>query len=386
MKLTRTDQSTLSEWLWTVDHVVLMGVALLIGTGFVLVLAASPAVALKIDLASYHFVYRQLMYLVPSLFLLLAISALPAGAIRSLGYMLFGVSLFLVVATLFVGPEIKGARRWLPIGGFTLQPSEFLKPGFIIVAAALFSWRPQENKFLPTLLSFGLLIGVAALLVLQRDFGQTFLITAIWGTLFFLSGVPLVWVFGASLGGMIAGWVSYKNVDHVASRIDRFLHPESGDTYQIDTAMEAFRTGGFTGQGPGEGSVKRILPDAHSDFIFAVAAEEFGIFLCLVVVLIFAVIVMRSLLRAYETTDPFVQMAATGLATMFGLQAFINMAVNMSLLPAKGMTLPFVSYGGSSLLALSISMGMLLALTRRRASAQSKRRRSLQTSARGVLT
>lgn len=374
MKTSRTDRSRLGNWAWTVDHVVLFGVSALIVAGFVLSLAASPSVAARLSYDQYHFFERQLLFIVPSVLTMIGLSMMSASQVRTAGFALFGVAFVLVIATLFFGIEVKGAKRWLHFGSFSLQPSEFLKPAFVIVSATLFAWRPKGRPALPVLLNVGLFVGSAALLVMQPDFGQTFLITAVWGTMFFMSGVPLGWVGLLSAAGLTAAFTAYQFVPHVASRIDRFLDPSSGDNYQIDRALEAFRDGGIIGLGPGEGSVKRILPDAHTDFIFAVAAEELGLLGCLFIVFVFALIVMRGLTRAYAAEDSFVQMAATGLIVMFGLQAFINMAVNVNLLPAKGMTLPFVSYGGSSMIAIAITMGMILALTRKRARLQKQRR------------
>lgn len=374
MKTSRTDRSRLGNWAWTVDHVVLFGVSALIVAGFVLSLAASPSVAARLSYDQYHFFERQLLFIVPSVLAIIGLSMMTASQVRTAGIVLFGVAFVLVIATLFFGIEVKGAKRWLHFGSFSLQPSEFLKPAFVIVSATLFAWRPKGRPVLPVLLNVGLFVASAALLVMQPDFGQTFLITAVWGTMFFMSGVPLGWVGLLSAAGLTAAFTAYQFVPHVASRIDRFLDPSSGDNYQIDRALEAFRDGGIIGLGPGEGSVKRVLPDAHTDFIFAVAAEELGLLGCLFIVFVFALIVMRGLTRAYAAEDSFVQMAATGLIVMFGLQAFINMAVNVNLLPAKGMTLPFVSYGGSSMIAIAITMGMILALTRKRARLQKQQR------------
>jgi cell division protein FtsW len=368
MKLARTDKSTFGEWLWTVDHWILSGVVFLIASGLFLGLAASPPVADRLNLDSFYFMRRQVIFLLPALILLIGVSMLSASTIKRLGFLVCGGALVAVVLTLIFGAEIKGATRWLYIGPFSLQPSEFLKPGFVIVTATILSSAGPSNRTSSYLLSALVFVLCAGLLVLQPDFGQTFLIVAVWGGLLFLSGIPRRWIFVGMGLGSLGSYLAYQWVPHVRSRIDRFLNPETGDTFQIDRALDAFQQGGFVGQGLGEGQVKRILPDAHTDFIFAVAAEELGVIACMILLLVFGLIVLRGLMRALEASDSFVQLAVTGLITVFGLQAFINMAVNMNVMPSKGMTLPFVSYGGSSLLALSLTMGMVLALTRRGAS------------------
>lgn len=365
MKLVRTDRSAISEWLWTVDHVVLVSVGLLILSGLFLGLAASPPVADRLHLDAFYFMQRQVIFLVPALVILLGVSMVSPKTIKRLGFALFGLSISLIILTLVIGVEIKGATRWLYVGPFSLQPSEFLKPGFVIVLATLLASAKNARRGGELLIATAVFLLSAGLLVLQPDFGQTFLIVAVFGVMLFLSGIPRSWILsgvGLSLVGSLA---AYQWVPHVRSRIDRFLDPASGDTFQIDRALDAFHNGGFLGLGLGEGVVKRILPDAHTDFVFAVAAEELGVIACMILLGLFGLIVLRGLSRAFDATDSFVQLAVTGLVSVFGLQAFVNMAVNMNMLPAKGMTLPFVSYGGSSLLALSVTMGMVLALTRR---------------------
>jgi cell division protein FtsW len=278
--------------------------------------------------------------------------------------MIFFVSLVMVAATPYFGPEIKGARRWLVLLGVNIQPSEFLKPAFVIIVSWLFGESAKRPDMPANTFSLLLLLTVIALLVVQPDFGQTMLIAVVWSALFFMAGMRLVWVAGiAGLAGI--GLLSaYYTVPHVARRIQRFLDPASGDTFNIDIATESFMRGGWFGKGPGEGTVKRILPESHTDFVFAVAAEEFGVVLCLALVALFAFIVIRMLIRAMRNDDPFARFAAAGLTILFATQSAINMAVNLHLMPAKGMTLPFISYGGSSMLSVAYAMGMLLALTR----------------------
>ncbi|OYW59857.1 MAG: putative lipid II flippase FtsW [Rhizobiales bacterium 17-65-6] len=365
--MSRADRTVLSEWWWTVDRLLLGSLFVLMMIGIVLCLAASPPIAARLGIADpFHFVQRQVLFLVPAAIVLVGTSFLSPRTIRRVCILVFLAFLALLFATLVIGPEVKGARRWLMIAGITIQPSEFIKPAFVVLAAWLFSESSKRPEMPAQTLAIGLLGIVALPLVLQPDFGQTMLVCLVWGALFFLAGLRWIWVVGL-MGSAVGGaMVAYNFVPHVRKRIDRFLDPATGDTYQIDTALESFRHGGWLGQGPGEGTVKRILPDGHTDFIFAVAAEEFGIILCLILLSLFAFIIIRSLMRAVDEQDPFSRFAATGLALLFGLQASINMMVNVHLMPAKGMTLPFISYGGSSLISLAFGMGMLLAFSRRR--------------------
>lgn len=361
----RTDNSLLSTWWWTVDRWMLVSLALLIGLGIIMTLGASPAIAEHLGLGPFHFVKRQMLFLAVSLCAMFGISLLEPIWIRRLGVLLFLGCLALLVITLVVAPEAKGARRWIRIGSFTLQASEFLKPAFIIFCAWMFSETQKTPGFRGWSFATLAFVAVIGLLVAQPDFGQSVLISVVWGAQFFMAGLPMIWVAGIAGLGMAGIASAYMFLPHVTSRIDRFLFPESGDTYQIDTAINAFRSGGLFGRGPGEGAVKKILPDAHTDFIFAVTGEEFGLILCLLIVGLFGLIVIRGLTNLIKERDMFIFLAVSGLYMQFGLQAFINLGVNLAILPSKGMTLPFISYGGSSLLATSIGMGMILALTRR---------------------
>ena len=368
--ISRVERTPFGEWWWTVDRLLLAALGGLMLAGIVLSLAASPPVAARIGLDPFHFVNRHVLYLLPAIVVLVATSFLPPRQIRRLALAVFVVSIALVAATLIVGAEVKGARRWIVLLGVNIQPSEFAKPAFVILIAWLFGESARRPEMPANAVALGLLLLVLALLVLQPDFGQTMLIALVWCALFFMAGMRLLWV--GILGGVAALGIAgaYTMVPHVARRIKRFLDPSSGDTFQIDSAIGSFMRGGWFGQGPGEGTVKRILPDSHADFVFAVAAEEFGIVLCLFLVSLFAFIVIRALIHAMRTEDPFTRFAAAGLAILFGLQSAINMAVNLHLIPAKGMTLPFISYGGSSLISLAYGMGMLLALTRERPRAE----------------
>jgi cell division protein FtsW len=367
--VSRASRTPFASWWWTVDRLLLAAVITVMLGGIVLSLAASPPVAVRLGLDPFYFVNRHIMYLVPAIVVMLGVSFMPPRQIRRLALLTFVVSLALVFATLFFGAEVKGARRWLLIAGVNVQPSEFLKPAFVILIAWLFAESARKPDVPANTMALALLIATVTALVLQPDFGQTMLIALVWGALFFMAGMRLIWVAGLTGAGTVGLATAYYTVPHVARRIKRFLDPASGDTFQVDTAVESFMSGGWFGRGPGEGTVKRILPDSHADFVFAVAAEEFGIVICLVLVALFAFIVLRALSNAVRNDDHFARFSTAGLAILFGAQSAINMAVNLALIPAKGMTLPFISYGGSSMISLAYGMGMLLALTRERPSA-----------------
>jgi cell division protein FtsW len=366
----RAQRTPFGDWWWTVDRLMLGAVAALMLAGIVLCLSASPPVAARLNLDPFHFVNRQIMFLIPAVAVLLATSLLSPRYVRRVALIVFAVSVVLVAATPFFGAEIKGARRWLVIFGVNVQPSEFLKPAFVVLIAWLFGESSRRPEMPANTAALALLLMVISLLVLQPDFGQTMLIVLVWGALFFMAGMRLIWVAG--LGGIAAAGLTgaYFTVPHVSRRIQRFLDPSSGDTFNIDYAMESFVRGGWLGRGPGEGTLKRILPEGHTDFVYAVAAEEFGIVLCLALLALFAFIVLRALRHAMSHDDLFTRFAVAGLAILFGLQSAINMAVNMHLMPAKGMTLPFISYGGSSMISLAYGIGMLVALTRERPRAE----------------
>ena len=366
----RAQPTPLSEWWRTIDRLTLAALGALMLGGIVLCLAASPPVAARLGLDPFHFVNRQVLFLIPAAAVLIATSFLSPREIRKLALIVFFVSLVLVAATPYFGAEIKGARRWLVILGMNIQPSEFLKPAFVILIAWLFGESGKRPDMPANAVALVLLVVVVALLVLQPDFGQTMLVTLVWSALFYMAGMRLIWMLGLGVTATAGLITAFYTVPHVAQRINRFLDPASGDTFNIDIATESFVRGGWFGRGPGEGTIKRILPEGHTDFVFAVAAEEFGVVLCLILVALFAFIVIRALGKAMRNEDPFIRFAAAGLAILFGLQSAINMAVNLHLMPAKGMTLPFISYGGSSLISLAYGMGMLIALTRERPQAR----------------
>lgn len=364
--ISRAQRTPLSQWWWTVDRILLAALIALMLGGVILSLAASPPVANRIGLDAFHFFNRHALFLLPAIAVLVLTSLASPRHIRRSALIMFGVSVVLIVATLLFGAEVKGARRWIVLFGVNIQPSEFAKPAFVILLAWLLSESARRPEMPATSLSLALLMSLVALLVMEPDFGQTMLVLIVWGALFYLAGTRLVWVFGLAGVGAAGLAGAYVLLPHVAGRIKRFIDPASGDTFQVDTALESFVHGGWLGRGPGEGTVKRILPDSHTDFVFAVAAEEFGVVLCLMLLALFAFIVMRALIHAYRIEDLFTRLAAAGLAILFGVQAAINMAVNLHLVPAKGMTLPFISYGGSSMLSMAYGMGLLLALTRHR--------------------
>ncbi|WP_029014035.1 putative lipid II flippase FtsW [Niveispirillum irakense] len=371
ISFSRTDQSILGRWWWTVDRWTLATVILIAVIGVVLIQAASPAVANRIGLTTFHFIERHLMMLIPALGLMFAVSLMTPRGVRRLAIGLFLGSVAGVVLTLFIGEEIKGATRWIHVPGLSsVQPSEFLKPAFAVVAAWMFSLHRSGNgqggQFPGIQICIGLYAMIVLLLMSQPDLGQTFVITAVFFGQFFLAGLPIVLVASLvvlGVGGLVSAYFLFP---HVQSRIDRFLDPAAGDNYQVARSLEAFANGGVWGTGPGQGKVKMSIPDAHADFIFSVAGEELGLISCAIIICLFGFIVLRSFARASNDQSLFVMLAASGLAMQFGLQALINMGSALHLMPTKGMTLPFISYGGSSLLALGIGMGMVLALTRKR--------------------
>ncbi|MBM3576223.1 MAG: cell division protein FtsW [Alphaproteobacteria bacterium] len=365
--ISRAERTPFSDWAWTVDRWLLASLALLIVAGLVFAMAGSPPVAERLHLPTFHFVNRQVMYLLPALVVMIATSFLSPRHVRRLALVIFVISLALVIATIFYGQEVKGAKRWI----FGIQPSEFLKPAFVVLVAWAFSEGARRKDVPGNLIALLLMPVTIAPLILQPDFGQTMLISIVWAALFFMAGLHWIWVVGLGGLGGVSALLAYKFVPHVHARIESFLEPPPPvagvpANFQSETALESFIAGSWFGKGPGEGVIKRILPDSHTDFIFAVIGEEFGVLVCIALAAVFAFVVVRGLFSAAQNNDPFCRFATAGLVMLFGLQSCINMAVNVHLMPAKGMTLPFVSYGGSSLISLSLGMGFLLAVTRKR--------------------
>lgn len=368
--LSRADTSVVGRWWWSVDRVMLTALLLLVGVGYVLALAATPATNLALSDPRTIVMIRQIVYLFSAALLMIGTSMLDLHQVKLAALAVGVVFLVLTGFTLVHGVVIDGGRRWIALPGFTIQPSEFLKPSLIIVTAWLLAERRRTPGFPGMFAAIGINALVLLLLLRQPDVGSTALVLATFFAQLFLDGLS-VYLVGIGLAAFgVAGFAAFELIAHVHKRVMLFLHPTKDKAYQAITALSAFANGGLWGRGPGEGQVKHYLPDARADFVFAVAGEEFGLIVCLGIVALFAVIVLRGLARILRETDPFVALAAAGLLTSFGLQAFINMASSLSLIPTKGMTLPFISYGGSAVLAVGLHMGFLLALTRRRTHAE----------------
>ena len=366
--LTRGDRSTIGRWFWTIDKTLLIIIFALVAAGIVAVAAASPAAARRLSgtalrFDDLYFLYRQLGWVALGLPLMLATSMLDMRLLKRLAVIGTLGCLVALILVPFIGGGANGAARWIQLPGFQFQPSEFFKPCFIVTTAWLLSLK-VEDRSLPTMqISLGLLGMALICLIAQPDVGQSALISAVWLTQAMLAGLSLT-IVGALAGLGIVGLVAaYFTLDHFAARIDKWILG-TGDTFQIDKALDCFRAGGWLGTGPGEGRMKFRLPEAQTDYIFSVIGEEFGLVACFLLAGLFMGLVVRALLVAMDEDDPFVFLATAGLATQFGLQASINMMVNLSLLPSKGMTLPFISHGGSSFIAISLGAGLLLALTR----------------------
>ncbi len=368
----RLSRSRLANWWWTVDKLTLALLLVITFIGAFLVFSASPSVARTNNFSDYHFIKKQIVFIFGAIAILFSVSTMRLKNIRRLaiiGYMVFFV---LMGLTLCIGYETKGASRWIRILGFTLQPSEFIKPTFVVVSAWLLEGSKKFDNFPGTLLSFGLYALTVLMLLLQPDIGMAVVVSAVWAFQLFLAGLPLMIVFVLGILAVLAGVGAYFTFGHFHDRVQQFLFSGGELSYQVKKSMEAFENGNLLGRGPGEGVVKLHLPDAHTDFIFAVAGEEFGVWLCLIIVALFAAIVVRALYLSLKDNNLFIIYATSGLAASFGLQSIINMASTLHLMPTKGMTLPFMSYGGSSLFASALGMGMLLALTRRNQTAEDK--------------
>ncbi|WP_342669884.1 putative peptidoglycan glycosyltransferase FtsW [Devosia elaeis] len=365
MMFSRAEKTPLAEWWWSIDKELLGALIMLLAVGVVLSFGASPAVAERIGLDEWHFVIRHALFAVLAVPVMMVTSLLSQRQARLAALGVLIVMVLMLWATLRFGTEVKGARRWLSIAGQSLQPSEFVKPAFAVIGAWLFSeymiHRNVPGRLIATLI-MGAIVGA---LLLQPDIGQTALVLATWAVLLFFSGISWWIIFGlAGAGGaLLVG--AYVFFPHFARRIDTFLNPEGGgNTYQIDRALQSLMEGGWFGRGPGESMAKKLIPDAHADYVFSAAAGEFGILFCMGLVGLIGFIVIRAMIAAQRQTSLFARLAASTIAVQFAMQSGINLAVNLNLIPPKGMTLPFVSYGGTSMLAVAFGMGLMLALTR----------------------
>ena len=357
----------LPRWWRTVDRWTMASVLFLFIFGMILALAASPPLAQRNGLPGFYYVERQAVFGGLSLVAMIITSMLAPATIRRLATIAFGIAFVSLAFLPLFGTDFgKGATRWYSLGFASIQPSEFIKPAFVVFAAWLISASFEINGPPGRLISFAVALVIAVFLVMQPDFGQASLIMFAWGVMYFCAGAPLLLIISMAGITILTGFFAYQNSEHFARRIDGYLSADVDPTTQLGYAANAIREGGLFGVGAGEGEVKWSLPDAHTDFIIAVAAEEYGVLMVLVIVILFAVIVLRTLGRLLQERDLFIRLAGTGLITIFGFQAMINMGVAVRLLPAKGMTLPFVSYGGSSLIAGGIALGMILAFTRSR--------------------
>ncbi len=372
MFFSHNNRNLIANWWWTVDKVLLSCVSILIILGMLLTFSASPAVATRIGFDNYHFIKRHFFFAPMAYMIMIALSMQKLKFIRRLSLVGYLAAATLVICTFFFGEANKGAARWLLICGFSLQPSEFVKPFFIVTTAWLLDGERRHPEFPGKLLSFSLFSFTALLIFCQPDIGMTMVITAVWLFQFFLNGMPLLLLGVFGLIVICSGFVAYFVFPHFQIRIHQFLASGSELSYQVKKSLEAFQSGNLFGRGPGEGVVRSSIPDAHTDFIYAVAAEEYGVFLCLAIVSLYMVIVIRTMIISCKDNNLFIILSASGLAASFGLQSIINMASTLHLMPTKGMTLPFISYGGSSILATAIGIGMLLAITRKNVHAEDK--------------
>lgn len=372
VNFSRQSNNAIVKWWWTIDKVILFVSLALLAIGIILDITASPAVARKIGSDDYFFIRKQIIYVLLSVAAIFTLSLFKLKTVRRISILGFVLLMILLVITDFWGFEVKGARRWISLPGMSLQPSELLKPIFIVVTAWLLDCGKKYDYFPGSYIACGLYAVFAGLLLLQPDVGMTALVTIVFGLQLFLAGLPIVLV-GLMGAGAVFGLISlYFFYPHFRTRVDQFLYGDSETNYQITRAMEAFQNGNLVGKGPGEGTVKLLIPDAHTDFVFAVAGEEYGVWLCLVIIALFAVIVIRSLKLSLKETNLFVMYAEAGLAASLGFQGIVNMASSLHLMPTKGMTLPFISYGGSSLLGTALEVGMLLAITRKNTASEDK--------------
>ena len=361
MIITRSDRSNIALWWWTIDRYLLTGFFILILIGIFLVMASSQHLTQSLNLSSHHFTLRHILFGTLSIPIIISFSILNQRQIKIISILGMLISILLIFSTVIDGDKIKGAQRWLYIGNISFQPSEVCKPFFIIFNAWVLSLWAEKKDFPGWIWSITSISIISALLLLQPDLGMTILFIFTWGFQLFITGIPLIIIIFLIISFPIFMIISYHNFDHVKIRIDSFIE---GTTYQVSKSLQSFEAGGLLGKGPGEGLYKKSLPDAHSDFVFAVAAEEYGAVICSFVIIIYASIILRTLFYTIRNDNLFLILAIAGLAFQFGFQSLIHMASNTDLIPTKGMTLPFLSYGGSSILASAITAGMLLGLTK----------------------
>jgi len=362
----RTDRTIIGRWWWQVDRWILAALLSLLAIGVILIAVGSTGVANTIQESSFHFVTRHLLFAPMAAVTMLSLSLIGPKGVRNLAILLFAGTVVLLLAVPFIGSEAKGAVRWIRVVGFSLQPSEFVKPALAVLAAWLFYMHQKTGDGRWLALNLAALAVAVALIVSQPDIGMAVVIVAVWGVQFFLAGMPVPAVIGLAALGIGGLAIAYHLFPHVESRVNRFLNPGSGDTYQVDMSLSAIQNGGAFGVGAGQGELKERLPDAHADFIFAVAGEEFGLFLCLLLIGLIGFVFFRGMIHVAAARSAFAALAIAGLLMSFAFQALVNMGSALNVIPAKGMTLPFVSYGGSSMLSVAIAMSFLLALTRRR--------------------
>lgn len=365
-----TNYNLIRRWWKIVDQQTIIGMMVLFLFSLMLVTTSSPAVANRIGLVDNYFSSRQIIFLFAAAIIILVFSFLDKLWIKRIAILGYGLTVVALILVKFYGYEVKGATRWINIAGFSYQPSEFMKPFFAVVTGWVLSLKYRNNNqdFPSFHVVIILYLLVALLIVIQPDFGMLVMITTVFGIQLFVAGLPIILILFTLVGGVVGFIGAYFALPHVAARINNFLDPANNENFQVSRSIMAFEHGGMYGTGPGEGTVKQTLPDCHTDFIFAVAGEEFGAIICLVIIGVFAYIVLRNLIRILSETDKFVQLATLGIIAQFGIQSAINIGVTLNLLPTKGMTLPFISYGGSSTLAVSIGMGMLIGLTKRKTS------------------
>ncbi len=362
MKIKRSDRSNIALWWWTIDRYLLTGFFILIIFGIFLVMASSQHLAESLNVQSHHFTIRHLLFGSVCVPIIIFFSILNEKQIKIFCILGLIITIFLLLLILIEGERIKGAQRWFHFGGFSFQPSEACKPFFVIFNAWILTLWIEKSNSSGWMWSIASVIIISTLLLLQPDLGMTLVVTFTWGFQLFIAGIPLIIILFLILAFPVFMILSYQNLSHVKIRIDNFIE---GKTYQVSKSLQSFESGGFWGKGPGEGFYKKSLPDAHSDFVFAVAAEEYGVLICCLIITIYCFIILRSFTFSIKTNNLFLILAISGLAFQFGFQSLIHIASNTDLVPTKGMTLPFLSYGGSSILASGISAGILLALTRK---------------------